>query len=112
MRPDRRELAVGGADGLGGHASARDLITIVTNRRRPDGTLDIVMASIEDARFPPQPDKVRATVKVSGWRLKPRNDGTDVAYGGPACKRPTPERATSSSSPHDLTSREGRMRGP
>ena len=59
---------------------ARDLIVVVTNRRLADGTVMLIMASIVDPRFPEYPNKVRATLKVSGWKLVPSSDGsgTDV----------------------------------
>ena len=65
------------------------MLTVLTHRWLPDGTALMVATSVEDSRVPPVKDKVRATIKLAGWRFVSKAGGVEVSYAAPR-RQPVP----------------------
>lgn len=61
--------------------SGRDMCVVTRRWSDADGTLWICSTSVEDPKVPTKSDKVRAHLRLNGWRLRPRpNGGTEISY--------------------------------
>jgi len=66
--------------GLGWLISPRDIVGIQDTIFHSDGKIERVQTSVPDELVPPIPGRVRATLTLAGWVLKPHDDGTEVTY--------------------------------
>ncbi|KAG8892838.1 hypothetical protein FRB99_002417, partial [Tulasnella sp. 403] len=66
--------------GMGWIVSPRDIVGCQDTIYNEDGSVERVQTSVEDPDVPPVSGRVRATLTVAGWVLKPHEKGTDVTY--------------------------------
>lgn len=66
--------------GMGWIVSPRDIVGCQDTIFDDDGTVWRVQCSVNDSAKPPVSGKVRATLTVAGWVLRPNEQGIDVTY--------------------------------
>ncbi|KAG8882698.1 hypothetical protein FRB97_007838 [Tulasnella sp. 331] len=66
--------------GFGWIVSPRDIVGIQDTLFNEDGTIERVQCSVDDSLKPPVSGRVRATLTLAGWVLKPHEQGTEVTY--------------------------------
>ncbi|KIO30298.1 hypothetical protein M407DRAFT_20568, partial [Tulasnella calospora MUT 4182] len=66
--------------GIGWVVSPRDIVGCQDTIINEDGSLERVQTSVEDSDKPPVSGRVRATLTLAGWVLKPAEQGTNVTY--------------------------------
>jgi len=66
--------------GLSWIISPRDIVGLQDTIFDDSGTIERVQCSVDDPHSPPVSGKVRATLTIAGWVLRPLEKGTDVTY--------------------------------
>ncbi|KAG8902368.1 hypothetical protein FRC00_011386 [Tulasnella sp. 408] len=66
--------------GIGWVVSPRDIVGCQDTIVSEDGSIERVQTSVEDSDRPPVSGRVRATLTLAGWVLRPAEQGTNVTY--------------------------------
>jgi len=66
--------------GFGWIGSPRDIVGVQDTVFHDNGKIERIQTSVPDNVLPPVSGRVRATLTLAGWVLKPHSDGTEVTY--------------------------------
>ncbi|KAG8985013.1 hypothetical protein FRB93_006114 [Tulasnella sp. JGI-2019a] len=66
--------------GFGWIVSPRDIVGVQDTIFHDDDSVERVQCSVDNSLMPPVSGRVRATLTLAGWVLKPHEKGTEVTY--------------------------------
>ena len=72
--------------------SSRDVCIVGTQHTLKDGSLVMAMRSVVDPLLAEVPDRVRANAAMTGWKLTPKDNGTQITCVMQTASMPLPRR--------------------